>query len=553
MSTATYVERRPHGNRSITDASALPTRAEGAERGNGGASGGELQSRTGAVDRPLAGKAAAAASTPTPPQPTIVPAYGASVEGVPSAVLHRFASECPGLLSTAAPLPPPWGPNETLHDEYLTRGEELFCTQGKQLFRDFRDDGNWTLPRGDAQLRSIQTASWYEDKATRLVLHPRVAVVTTALLSMYHMLNDFVLPWPYILEKIIQRRAPKTAKFPSPPGDTSWLTTLPMDYVVLHVDGSLRGTGSDNVSLMALSTLVPKGGEMRALIHKESSFDPTVHCYCRAMLQMPTYLVTYPKLATTMIADGDGERRRWTRHFQEAINVKFGFVPNGTYPVPEEEVSSLWTTPEALPAANGSVWMKPRLVVYLRSTTRLVWKIDEMVAAAKAVGFHVLVLHPEHHNLTVQARSARYADVVMAMHGAALTWISMVDTQGRFAHCREVIELCHYGRPFKRVHNVYELLAADNRLWYTRIAPTGALFDANVIPLKLQRHERRMLNKRSFPHDLPGFRHQTAVFDMPTVERALRSSFDRVSTCLREQRPISRSLLPKGEPVWKFS
>ncbi|CUG90834.1 Hypothetical protein, putative [Bodo saltans] len=484
----------------------------------------------------------------------------------PPESLKQFVADC---SRTDTGVLPKWSTNAVLHDVYLTRGQQLFCTQGKQLFWDAPGEGNWALARGDAKMYPIQDAAWYHNESTHLVLHPRVAVVTTTLLSMYHMLNDFVLPWPLVLEQIIKRKSPK---FPSPPGDTSWLNKLPLDYILLHVDGSLRGTGNDDVALMVLSTLLPNDGELRKLIYDNTARDASVHCYCRAMLQMPTFLITYPKLATTMIVDGDFERRRWTEHMKSAINRKFGFLPYGTYPIPDSAVKSLWTAKDlpplpTMPAATNNTsdqlpltmkpsttTIRPRLVVYLRTTTRLIWRVDEMIAMAKAVGFDVLVLFPERYNLTVQATSARYADVVMAIHGAALTWIALLDTRGRFSHCREVIELCHYGRPFKRVHNVYEVLAADNQLWYTRLAPTGVLFDANVIPGKYQRQEKKLLNKKSFPHELLGFRYQTAVYDMPTIARALQSSFDRVSSCLRDQKPISRSLLPKdGQPVWKLS
>lgn len=453
-----------------------------------------------------------------------------------SSQLQSFTDNCSVRFDNRVDFPQ-WGVNHTLSSDYLTHGDRVMCTRGRSLYRPYVEEGTWFLARGNAVIRTLTPEVLAE--APNVSWHSSVGVITTPIMSMFHVLNDIVLPLHEILRIVFQNVThPQDAVVP--------LDSGPLDYVMLHVDGTPRSNGSEEIAVMTMETIVPDGGSLRVLMNDtQTDSDTNVHCYCRTILQPPSSLLLV-KNPQSYIYEGDPVRRRATGRVKWKINSKLQFLPYGSYPIPPKEyiTHGLW--------ANESIDPRvPRLLLLLRKSTRLLGNVDEMVTIARSVGFNVMVFTPESHPIPLQARAARYADVMVAVHGQALTWLLMMDGV-KATSCREVLELQHYGRPFKRVHNVYELLASDSRLKYRRIPPSAVSFDESI---ENPTEEKRQLNKKSFPHLLRGFFHQTVFFQPEIVHSALSKAFQRVSQCLWKNKPVKvpKSEKYHSEPFFKAS
>ncbi|CUG90833.1 Hypothetical protein, putative [Bodo saltans] len=407
-------------------------------------------------------------------------------------------------------------------------GDELLCMRGRQLFHlnnsaEYRwvqvSSGNHKNPHlPPLTIRPLsQDALLSAEKAGRVRYHAHTAVVATALLSMYHLLNDFLVPLHATLRLLF-----RNATFAPPIQQGS------LEVVLMYLDGQSRGYSSDAATIAFANSMVPAdGGSLRLLIHpQKADAETTLHCYCRGLLMPGVALVSMGP--STRLIEGDTLRRAGTKHIKEKLNAQFGFAAYGTMDPPSSQWRDygLWNTTTT--TATSSEHAAPRLLFLLRNKTRIIGNPDEIARIASAVGFDVEVMTPEHETVERQARAARYAHVVMAIHGQALTWMMMMDSVVA-THCRQVVELRHYGRKLRRVHNVYELVAADNYVMYRTVGAVDAVFDPKYV--SSQTAEKALLMRKPFPHRYRGFSWQTAFYSAHEVRHVLRKAFDHARTC----------------------
>ncbi|CUG90830.1 membrane-associated protein, putative [Bodo saltans] len=173
----------------------------------------------------------------------------------------------------------------------------------------------------------------------------------------------------------------------------------------------------------------------------------------------------------------------------------------------------------------------PRLLLILRNKTRRVADGERIALAARTAGFDTAILVAENATALAQAHAARHADVLVAVHGQGLTWMVMMDGVS-IPRCRFVLELRHYGRKLKGVHNVYELLAADQHLRYLGIPPDDVSFDADLLPSWRVSRAKLRLARRTFPQTLPEFNAQILHYDLDNMLRVLQHVYRQVAECV---------------------
>jgi hypothetical protein len=412
------------------------------------------------------------------------------------------------------------------------RGDELMCMKGRQLFHLDNSEATWpqvssgthkTARLPPVAIRPLaQHALRQAEEEGTVRYHAHTAVVTTALLSMYHLLNDFLVPLHATL-RLLFRNASM-----APP-----IQRGALEIVLMYLNGQSRGHDSDAATIVFANAMVPAdGGSLRLLIDpRKADNDATLHCYCRGLLMPGIALLSMGP--TARLIEGDRLRRAGTNHIKQKLNEHFGFAAYGTVNVPSSQWRDygLWNTTPRL-STNSTVSAPPRLLFMLRNKTRIVGNAEEIARIASTVGFDVEVMTPEHEPVERQARAARYAHVVMAIHGQALTWMMLMDTVVA-THCRQVVELRHYGRKLRRVHNVYELVAADNYIMYRNVGAVDAVFDAKYV--SSQNGEKALLMRKPFPHRYRGFSWQTAFYSVHEVRHVLQKAFEHARMCDRLQ------------------
>ena len=142
-------------------------------------------------------------------------------------------------------------------------------------------------------------------------------------------------------------------------------------------------------------------------------------------------------------------------------------------------------------------------------------------------------MYPEREPFETQLFAARYADILVSIHGNGLTLGLLLDATPNMSHCRVLFELGHFGRKIRRLHNVYEVLASDARLWYHHEPAVNVQLDPKVFPSQAERErERKYLLIRSFPQYSRGFHDRTALYDWSRVTRRLTRVKTRLMDCL---------------------
>ncbi|CUE55164.1 membrane-associated protein, putative [Bodo saltans] len=329
------------------------------------------------------------------------------------------------------------------------------------------------------------------------------------------------------------------------------LVTAPQEREIVlgnATAGSKAASNGDNSALVMKSPRV---------LHRADFLESerTTHCYCNGAVLHDMidseFMSSVPQ--TERIVSGDPLRRRSTRFIKESLNKRYGFVPYGTYPIPPQEylAHGLWgnhhndTTDdghngkrEKVPTTGitTTATATPRLLLLLRNRTRELGDADAVIAMARAAGFHVHVMVPDRETIALQARAARYADLMMGVHGQALTWSLMMDGT-RASHCREVVELTGFGRPLRGMQNVFEVLAADSYLRYTRTQPVDVDFvGATCGPCPAL---RKILLTAKFPQTRRAFNWQRVWFgasrELPVI---LKRSFASLEHCLLPNKPV---------------
>ena len=155
--------------------------------------------------------------------------------------------------------------------------------------------------------------------------------------------------------------------------------------------------------------------------------------------------------------------------------------------------------------------------------------MQHIIALAKDIGFNVLAVYPEDLSPEVQLHTSRYADILVAIHGMALTWMLAMDGFSN-PYCRRVVELRYFGRKLKGYHNVYETMASNSRLAYEGWSAVDATFDPQKVWNPVA--EKAQLRKKAFPHSLPGFMYQTAYYNLGAAKSRFQAHYEALRHCL---------------------
>ncbi len=258
--------------------------------------------------------------------------------------------------------------------------------------------------------------------------------------------------------------------------------------------------------------------------------EQRVHCYCGGVLLGNGVL-------TSTGANQDPVREAATRWAVSELLRFNNLLPLGTpLPIPKSEYGRYGLfvgnrLGDSSTRLKSILESSPRMLILLRRKTRLIGDVAHIIALAEDVGFNVEALYPEDLPTVVQLHTARYADILVGIHGMALTWLLAMDGFSR-PNCRRVIELRYYGRKLKGYHNVYHTMASNSQLGYESWTAVDAAFD----PTKVfnPAAEKAQLRKKSFPHQLPGFMHQTAYYNLKEAKIRFQSHFESLQHCLRE-------------------
>jgi hypothetical protein len=355
-------------------------------------------------------------------------------------------------------------------------GHHLTCLHGHRIYVAYPNRSSalvWALKRHRIRLLNIHQLRRGINDGADVVLHQReVAVVIAAYQHGFHVLVNHILPLVGILRK--QREASSTVHM----------------SIFRHPDFSPKFRGAEEFAVEMGTAIgpnttarvfdengnllweaVPQSPPSRRVRLKPTS---VVRCYCKAVFQdtVPAEMVSSLK-PTQRIVEGDPMRRYATQMAKISYNSRMAFLPYGTFPIPATELGPYGLWDHATLSQDGGY--RPRMLLLIRNKTRQLGDAKEVERVARRIGFHVHVMAPESVPIALQARAARYTDVLVGVHGQALTWMFLVD--GTIAkHCRAVVELRFYGRKLRGMNNVFESMASDSWLSYERIKPTSVEF-----------------------------------------------------------------------------
>ncbi|CUG86130.1 membrane-associated protein, putative [Bodo saltans] len=236
------------------------------------------------------------------------------------------------------------------------------------------------------------------------------------------------------------------------------------------------------------------------------------HCFCSAVLTTPMSQ-RLRRTFNTSVALHEGIwliRRRLADHF--------GIAPFGTVvPLVALLSSPVWKRSAA--DCSG-----PRLLMILRVKNRHFAMVSNISHLANSLGYCVTTVAFETLSSADQFGAARYADVMLGMHGAAMTYLYMMDPMN---HCRSVIELLPWAAWSKVRHNC-EFGDLCN-ITVDQIEANGVHFGPSVRQRKVQKRLLRQAHKNI--HELPGFNDQTAFHPLSKIRDALLAAKRRWMSC----------------------
>lgn len=239
------------------------------------------------------------------------------------------------------------------------------------------------------------------------------------------------------------------------------------------------------------------------------------HCFCAAALIAPTSQA----IRRTHAKSSKMHLGIWLLRRQLA--VRYDLTPYGTRATAEIVAGwRLWND-RAPPTAVA----KPRLLMLLRLKSRFFAHVSNISEMAREVGFRVHMVAFENLNVERQFAAARYADVILGMHGAALTYLYMMDPSTPF--CRTVIELLPWVAQTKVAHNL-ELGKLCN-ITVRQIEAVDVVFGRSVRKKKQTRQRLRSGDRNVYM--MPGFSDQTAIHSLDAVRQELLWAHKRYASC----------------------
>jgi hypothetical protein len=167
----------------------------------------------------------------------------------------------------------------------------------------------------------------------------------------------------------------------------------------------------------------------------------------------------------------------------------------------------------------------PRLLLILRRNSRLIANVENITDVASKLGYCVKAISFESLSSRDQFVAARYADVMLGMHGAALTYLYMMDPTGS---CRTVVELLPWVDGRKVQHNA-EFGKLCN-ITVEQVDANGVAFGPSVTNKKQQKRFLRQAHKNI--HQLSGFNDQTAFHSLSRIRDALVNAKHRLGACI---------------------
>lgn len=175
---------------------------------------------------------------------------------------------------------------------------------------------------------------------------------------------------------------------------------------------------------------------------------------------------------------------------------------------------------------NATNPRKPRLLFLLRTKSRYIGRVAELMQAARDLGFAVHSMAFETETMERQMAAGRYADVVLGTHGAALTSLVMMDTSGSRMLCRSLIEMFHWAPLGRIVH--YQKMAYMVNVSALGVIPVDVAFGKSVAN---PRKERKLLKSFSYTWSGTGFHDQTAYYNTNTFRERLGEAIRNLRNC----------------------
>jgi hypothetical protein len=288
-------------------------------------------------------------------------------------------------------------------------------------------------------------------------------------------------------------------------------------------------------------------------VHYAHVDDDNVQCYCGGYFSSSVFLPFHAEMFKNV------ERSQSMRWLQSVLAARYG-LPEYTgrgdnlvapaqclYETHSDPPSNLSSSVPKQESGNGLATAggqdahplppvrtffrmngKPRLLLIQRKR-RSIGPIMEIFEAAENMGFDVVFTFFDSLPLRSQFCLARFADVLLSIHGMAMTWgFAMDGTTMASRGCRTVIELRHFVRPFPLIMQFSRHIASSANLSHVEIEATGCRFGPTVrSPAK----ERTRLLGHSFPIGLKGFHDQVAFYNVSEVKQAMQAAFVRAKSC----------------------
>ncbi|CUG79195.1 transmembrane protein, putative [Bodo saltans] len=251
--------------------------------------------------------------------------------------------------------------------------------------------------------------------------------------------------------------------------------------------------------------------------------DEELHCFCGAAVFGMNRLAKFSK-----------ERELGITAFRHRLVRSYGELAYGLAPRVEHYTRlGFW-------AGNKSTVGMPRLLLVNRNRRRI-GNFDKIEVMAKEIGFNVATVYFENMAPDAQFHLSRYADVLVGIHGMALTFVANMDGEFRgvsdhestgtasvaTSSCKTLVELMHWINPTK--FYIYREMAQLSGVAFSRLLPTSVSFGSSVEnPAK----EKVLLQKRNYYWwSLKGFDDQTVVFHEGQVRDVLLEAYQRAKRC----------------------
>lgn len=396
------------------------------------------------------------------------------------------------------------------------------------------------------------------------VNHERPFLILNSCLSMYHVFTDTLLPMSGLLTENSSSRQLIFGDFSSGAD-----VVFRSDCLVFHLSSLIFGlpfVTNDSITISGLSdrdlftslrnrvfvTLPPPeeyirledsdyGSPERRLIvlrddnisDNDSSSGSKMECRCSGLV------------------GGESSAKKFNpKEFMEVVNEKIGIA------LPPSQLSKkLW---------DGCKPNDYRVLLVLRSHSRLLDHPKSIAAAVMELPMTCVRHYAfDEASLLTQYYLARTADVMIATHGAALTWIPFlrrIRKKSKKACCKAVIELWYFGKHTKEL-SVYERLSSVCGIFYQRLQPRSAKFfnlNRSMITESVLRDRHVMelsdevslpagatlvtdvrenilrgaaMLKLKYPHNARDFLQQIASFDPIRVREAVRTALKCAQSC----------------------